>query len=538
MADETPRSTLIAFPDVLVQNFRKLTPLQRVGSLALLAFALAVIPVLALMGREPDMAVLFTNLDPEDARAIVTTLNQQGVTHELNAAGDTITVPAQQVHELRLQLASQGLPEVGGVGFEIFDQSGLGVTQFVQHMNYRRALQGELARTIAQINAIERVRVHLVLPERRLFSSQQEPARAAVVVTLKRGAELKQSQVDGIVHLVASSVEGLDPANVTVVDSHGQVLSRTQEDEVMQLSASQLEVQRHVEKDLERRVQTMLDRVLGLNKSVVRVSAQLEFRHVEVTEEQFDPENQVVRSEQRSQEKVIEDQLVSGVPGVRSNVPDEAPPDGGGGPKEAKRKSETINYEVNRKVSKIVEPRGTIQHLSVAVLVDGTYEPTEGDGSEGSQQYIPRSEEEMDKLVAIVKKAVGFSQERGDQIEVVNIPFESTPLDAGEETLATSIQGFWATWGALIKPMVFLLLGLAVLLFVVRPMVTRLTTMPPEPVALPAAGLPATVSEYEAQVSESPEEQAIKLAAQNPTTAAFVIRSWIKEEQKDKLEKV
>ncbi|RMH36111.1 MAG: flagellar M-ring protein FliF [Nitrospirae bacterium] len=538
MADETPRPALTSFPDVLLQNFRKLTPIQRVGSLALLALAIAVIPALALMGREPDMAVLFSNLDPEDAQAIVATLNRQGIAHEVNAAGDTIKVPAHQVHDLRLQLASQGLPEVGGVGFEIFDQSGFGITQFVQQMNYRRALQGELARTIAQIDAVERVRVHLVLPERRLFSSQQEPARAAVVVTLKRGARLKQSQVDGIVHLVASSVEGLEPGNVTVVDSHGRVLSQSHEDEVMQLSASQLEVQRHVEKDLEQRVQTMLDRVLGLNKSVVRVSAQLEFRHVEVTEEQFDPENQVVRSEQRSQEKVIEEQQVSGVPGVRSNVPDEAPPNSGGGPKEAKRKSETINYEVNRKVSKVVEPQGTIRHLSVAVLVDGTYEPAEGNGSEEGQQYIPRSEEEMEKLVAIVKKAVGFSQERGDQIEVVNIPFESTSLAAGEETLGTSIQNFWTAWGPLIKPAVFLLLGLAVVLFVVRPMATRLTTPPPEPIALPADGLPTTVSEYEAQMSESPEEQAIKLAAQNPATAAFVIRSWIKEEQQDKLEKV
>lgn len=538
MADETTRYT--ALPDILVQNFRKLTPIQRAGTLALLALGLAVIPVLALMGREPDMAVLFSNLDPDDVQAIVTTLNRQGVAYELAPGGDTITVPAHRVHELRLQLASQGLPEVGGVGFEIFDQSGLGITQFVQQMNYRRALQGELARTIAQLNGVERVRVHLVLPERRLFSSQQEPARAAVVVTLKRGAVLTPAQVQGIIHLVASSVEGLEPKNVTVVDSRGQVLSRVHKEDMAQLSVTQLEVRRRVEKDLEQRVQTMLDRVLGMNNSVVRVSAELEFRQVEVTEEQFDPENQVVRSEQRSQEKVIETNGSGegGVPGVRSNVPDEAPLGAGTGPKEAKRKSETINYEVNRKVSKVVEPRGTIKHLSVAVLVDGTYEPVESEaGATGDQQYVPRSEEEMQKLVAIVKKAVGFSEERGDQIEVVNTPFDTTSVETEEGSLATAVQSFWMTWGALIKPVVFLLLGLAVLFFVIRPMVTRLTTPPPEPIALPAEGLPATVADYEAQISESPEEQAIKLAAQNPATVAYVIRNWIREEQQEKAEK-
>ena len=388
---------------------------QRIGVLVVLAFAIAAIPVLALLGQEPDLSVLFSDLEQEDMQAIVTNLDRQGIPYEVTTEGGAIKVPTDRVHELRLQMASQGLPEVGGVGFEIFDQVGLGVTQFVQKMNYRRALQGELARTISQIAGVNRVRVHLVLPERRLFTSDQQPAQAAVVLTLKRGGMLAASQVHGIVHLVSSSVEGLEPSSVTVVDSHGKVLSSLAGKEESQLTASQLEMQRTVEHDLEQRVQTMLDRVLGQNKSVVRVSAPLQFRQVEFTEETFDPDSQVLRSENRNQEKVTEEVTPSGVPGARANVPDEASPAGGGRPKEAKRKNETLNYELNRKVSRVVEPTGSIKRLSVAVLVDGTYESVGGQESGADTggdppKYVPRTEEEIQKLGDIVKKAVGFSR--------------------------------------------------------------------------------------------------------------------------------
>ena len=541
---ETLQSTK-SLSDTILHNFLALTMPQRIGLVVVLVLGVAVIPVLALMGKEPDMGVLFANLEREDVQAIVTKLDRQGVPYQVTESGDSIKVPGEKVHELRLQMATDGLPEAGGVGFEIFDRMGLGVTQFVQKMNYRRALQGELARTISQIREVERTRVHLVLPERRLFTSDKQPAQAAVVLTLKRGAALTQGQVQGVTHLVSSSVEGLNPSDVTVVDSHGQVLSNTVGQKDSPLTTSQVEMQRNVEGDLEQRVQTMLDKVLGRNKSVVRVSTLLDFRQVEVTEETYDPESQVVRSENRSQEKITEENgpLASGVPGVRSNVPNDGEVAANGRPKEAKRKNETLNYELNRKVSKIVEPTGSIQRLSVAVLVDGTYTPVEGSDSganeiEAEMKYVPRSEEEMKKLNDIVKKAVGFSEARGDEIEVVNTPFEATPLKEGDEHISTVVHSFLSTWGSLIKPAVFLVLGLLVLLFVVRPMVSSLTTPPPEPVQIPQDGLPATVADYEAEITETPEESAIKLASDNPTTAAQVIRTWIKGEQDEKVEKI
>ncbi|MCZ6800659.1 MAG: flagellar basal-body MS-ring/collar protein FliF, partial [Nitrospirae bacterium] len=434
--------------------------------------------------------------------------------------------------QLRMQLAAEGLPEAGDVGFEIFDRSSFGVGEFAQKVNYRRALQGELTRTITQMSDVQRARVHLVIPERRLFSSDREPASAAVVITPRRGKTLSAAQVQGVVHLVSSSVEGLDPSHVTVVDSRGQVLSQPKEEVQAQLTGSQLELRREMERDLERRVQTMLDQVLGVNKSVVRISADLDFRQVEVTEEQYDPEGQVVRSEQRSQEKVIGEESPGGVPGSRSNVPNEETlGNASGSPSEAKRKSETINYEVNRKVSRIVEPSGTMKRLSVSVLVDGTYDTIVNEETgESTSTYVPRGEEEMKKLVESIKRAVGFSEARGDQIEVATRQFMNQ-VDEGEEvTPIGMIQDFLMTWGGYIKPVAFLLFGLFLLRTVVKPLVTNIIAPPVlEPEPLPE-GLPATVAEIEQKKVKviTPEEQAVTLAMQNPQAAAFVVREWMK----------
>lgn len=532
---------MATFPESLISNFQALSLVQRLGVVVVLALAIATIPMLMMLGKQPELVVLFSQLDSEDTRAIIQELGKQGVTYEVGEGGNTIQVPAERVHELRLQLASVGLPESAGVGFEIFDRTGIGVTPFTQQMNYRRALQGELARTISQISQVDRVRVHLVIPEKRLFGSEQKPAQAAVVLTLKRGKPLGATQVQGIVHLVASSVEGLDPGQVTVVDNHGEVLSQNSGDEEAQLTATQIETQRRVEHDLEQRVQTMLDQVLGRDKSVVRVTAPLGFRQVETTEESFDPNSQVVRSENRSQEKVVEQGLgpQTGVPGVQSNVPSAQRSTGGPGPKEAKRKNETLNYEVNRKVSKIIEPTGAIQRLSVAVLVDGTYEAPEGEAGKvadgtGDKKYVARSEQEIQNLILIVKKAVGFSEERGDQIEMINVPFETPAIHEGEEGMTAGVQAFLGTWGGFLKPVLFFFLGVLVLWFVIRPMALNLSKPSAAAVVLPQSGLPATVTQYEAQISETPQDQAMKLAAQNPASAAHVIRTWIKEEQEQK----
>ena len=258
--------------------FSKFSINQRMIILVALAGSVAGLIALTLWTQQPDMQVLFTNLGGEDAAAIIDKLKETKVPYETTGGGSTVLVPSAQVHDLRLQLATQGLPHGGGVGFEIFDRTSIGMSEFVQKLNYRRALQGELARTIAQLPEVERARVHLAIPERRLFAKEQEKARASVIMSLRNGQQLTQAQVQGVIHLVSSSVEGLQARDVTVVDGHGRMLSSTMTDETAGLTNTQLEYQRSIEKDVETRIQTMLERIVGANKAVVRVSSVVDFQ--------------------------------------------------------------------------------------------------------------------------------------------------------------------------------------------------------------------------------------------------------------------
>ncbi|GKS59229.1 flagellar M-ring protein [Nitrospira sp.] len=529
----------------MVSKFSTLPLTQRFAVLVGLAAAVAGLAAVALWTQQPDMQALFTNLSADDASAIVDRLKTMKVPYELSSGGSTVLVPSGQIHDLRLQLAGQGLPHGGGLGFEIFDRTSLGVSDFVQKVNYRRALQGELARTIAQLPEVERARVHLSLPERRLFSSEQDRARASVVLALKAGQTLSKIQVQGIVRLVASSVEGLQAHDVTVVDGHGRLLSGGgAPDETARLSDSQLEYQRSLEKDIEGRIQTMLERIVGVDKAVVRVSSVLDFRQVETTEERYDPNGQVVRSEQRGQEKASGSNGVSGgVPGVASNVPPgkEAEPVQTSS-NTSQNKNETVNYEISRTVSKIVEPIGTIKRLSAAVLVDGKYEgavaggaPAEG---EAAKKYVPRTQEEIKQIEEIVKKAMGFSADRGDEVQVVNAQFGFGPEDDPAGTEAAAAPPSYAQY---IRYGVGGILFLLILFFVIRPLIAVLTA-PAEPGALPhpapggavmgigAQGQPAVAGgagQVDIGGGTSSRSQILDMAKNNPESTAIVVKQWL-----------
>ena len=509
---------------------------QRMIILIALAGSVAGLIALALWTQQPDMQVLFTNLNPEDASGIVDKLKETKVPYETTGGGTTVLVPSAQVHELRLQLATQGLPHGGGVGFEIFDRSSIGMSDFVQKLNYRRALQGELARTIAQMPEIERARVHLATPERRLFSNDENRARASIVVSLRNGQALAKTQVNGIVHLVSSSVEGLQVKDVTVVDGHGRLLSSAAGgDDAAGLTGSQLEYQRTVETDIETRIQTMLERIVGVNKAVVRVSSILDFRKVETTEEKYDPNSQVVRSEQRGQEKANGVNGVSGgVPGVQSNVPEGASQEPAQTSSSANQtKNETVNYEISRTVSRVVESTGSIKQLSVAVLVDGMYEggkAIEGEKSSSSaaKKYVARSEDDMKRIEEIVKKAMGYSAERKDQVQVTNVQFDiatEEPPAQGVEAAAEPANSFtpyirYAVGGGL-----FLL----ILFLVVRPLMAMLGTtgQPAEGATTPQ--LPASVSQVEAAIAGGkPRSQIVDMARGNPDATTLVVKQWLK----------
>lgn len=529
----------------MLAKFATLPLTQRFAVMVALAAAVAGLTAVALWTQQPDMQVLFTNLAADDAGSIVDRLKDMKVPYELGAGGTSILVPSAQVHDLRLRLAGQGLPHGGGLGFEIFDRSSLGVSEFVQKVNYRRALQGELARTIAQMPEVERARVHLSMPERRLFNANQERSRASVVLSLRGGQSLGKAQIQGIVHLVASSVEGLQPQDVTIVDGHGRLLSGSPQDDGARLTDSQLEYQRTLEKDIEGRIQTMLEHIVGANKAVVRVSSLLNFRQVETTEERYDPNGQVVRSEQRSQEKSAGTNGVSGgVPGVASNVPpgkDAEPTQSS--TNSSQNKNEMVNYEISRTVSKIVEPIGTVKQLSAAVLVDGRYEPVKGDAGQtavegdAARKYSPRSEEEMKQIEEIVKKAMGYNADRGDEVQVVNAQFGF----GQEEEAGTSIETSSSpvSWAQSVRYGVGTALFLLLLFFVVRPLIAVLTA-PSDAGAragLAAGGVGETgaalssmaggPSRVEGLPGSSNHAQILDMAKNNPESTALVVKQWL-----------
>lgn len=440
---------------------RKLTILAAAG-ITLLSIALAVVFI-----NQPDYKVLYTNLSTEDAGQITARLQEKKIPYQLSPTGDMISVPSEKVSELRLELAASGLPKGGGVGFEIFDAKNLGVTEFVQQLNYQRALQGELTRTINSLDEIQQTRVHLAIPKKSLFSEDQKKPTASVVVRLKSGRNLSDPQIHGIAHLVSSSIEGMSPRDVMIVDSSGKVLSKvTEGGEMAQLSNSQVEYKKNVEKDLTSRITSMLEKVVGEGKAVVRISTDLDFRVTEKTEEKYDSEEPAIRSVQRSQEKSGSISGGAGESSVATTARQAAPPRPAGSNRE--KSDETINYEISRTVNKTVMPVGDVKKLSIAVLVDGNYVKSD----KGVEEYQPRPEKELTALEDLVKKSAGFDAKRGDQVVVSNVPFKK--VDLGTELAEKSWLDKFMPFMPLARYLVMLVVIALVALFVAKPLVRML----------------------------------------------------------------
>ncbi|PIE67142.1 MAG: flagellar M-ring protein FliF [Deltaproteobacteria bacterium] len=485
-----------------------------------------------------DLHPLYTNLAPEDAAAVVTKLKESQIPYELTLDGTGIRIPYEMIHQTRLDLAAQGLPRGSGVGFEIFDETKLGMTEFVQNVNYQRALQGELARTIGSLLEVENARVHIVLPERSLFIEEEEPATASVILKLRRNRYLTKDQIQGIVHLVSSSVSRLDPEDVTIIDSNGKMLAGFKEKStVNQVTSNQLAFQEKKERLLERRIKTMLESVLGQDKAIVRVSCLLNFTQQEKTEELYLPENTVIRSEQASSQVSADGNGgPAGVPGLQANVVPQTTGAGGNtaGNRNDQKQQFTKNYEVGKRTHRQILPVGSIQRLSVAVVVDGTYKPAE-EGAEGEQvQYVPRSAEEMAKLENIVKSAVDYDVDRGDKIEVVNIPFE---VQTNAETAAQPQGMDWMdavrTHQTLIKYAAAALFFLFSYMMIIKPLARWLTSTPIEEIQI-LEQLPQTIKELERRYAESEKEdsytrQLESLINENQAGSTRLMKEWLKE---------
>jgi flagellar M-ring protein FliF len=383
--------------------------------------------------QKEEYQPLFAGLSTEDASMIVTKLKEQKIPYNLGVNGTTISVPKERISDVRLVLASMNaLPGNGGVGLELFDKTNYGMTEFMQNVNYKRAIQGELTRTINQMPEISASRIHIAIPEKTLFTDKEREATASVFLKLRQGKKLSKEQVLGIVNLVAGSIEGMKAESVVVIDSSGKILHRSGDSssDVM-LSGQQYELQRNVEKTIEDSVQSMLDTFLQNSKSIVRASVDLNLRKVEKMEEEYLPDKTAISAEKKSKEKSTSSRArPGGVPGVAANLAKVA---NKGAAQDAKseeqnlnsseKEDSSVNYEVSKSVRKIVEPFGDIKRISLAVLVDGKYEKVKGKKGE-DLKYIPRSQQELDSIKNLVLRAAGFNEERGDKIEVLNMPFE------------------------------------------------------------------------------------------------------------------
>ncbi len=438
-AEATTSAAATASPAVERRNIVALIrdwPLPRKLALAGVAvIAVALFAVLIFNARSAGEQLLYANLPAQDAAAVTTWLKAQNIPYTLKNGGRDIWIPAEKIYQSRLDLAAGGMPAGGGVGFEIFDKQSFALTDYVQKVNMTRALQGELARTITSLEPVEATRVHLALPEKRLFNKEQKSASASVIVTLAAGKTIDSRQVQGIVNLVAGSVPGLDPDRVKVIDQHGVELDREkQRDPDKLLSEEMLSYQQDVETRLEARAQALLDRTMGERNAMVRISADVDFARVEQTKEFFDGDDPVIRSEQTKQEFDTGSQE-GGIPGVESNMQGNTP-EGGSSASSLSKNSKITNYEITKTVSRIINPIGTIKGLSVSVLVADKVVPPTEEGGESTTR--PRTAAELAAIEAMVSRAIGLNLERGDLITVQSLPFvqstEETLLAAGGES--------------------------------------------------------------------------------------------------------
>ncbi len=420
----------------------------------------------------PQMTMLFSDLSLEDSNTIIKDLERQSIPFQIRNDGATIMVPADRVTRLRMKLAEGGLPKGGGVGYEIFDRSDtLGATSFVQNVNHLRALEGELARTIRAIDRVQMARVHLVLPERQLFSRDRPEATASIVLRVR--GMLEPQQVRAIRHLVASAVNGLKPERVSIVDETGRLLADgARGDNTLGLTAD--ERQTTYERRLRDQVEAIVTSVVGPGRARVQLTADFDFNRVTQTSERFDPEGRVMRSSQTREESSASANGQEGQVSVGNELPGgQRNPENPQTPREQSRKTEeVVNYEISRSTKTEVIEGGRVNRISVAVLVDGNYTR----GANGEPAYQPREKEEIDRISALVRTAIGFDQKRGDQVEVVNLRFAETQAAPINEPVGwlSFLQFTKADIMHWIELLVMALLGIIVLLTVVRPLVRRI----------------------------------------------------------------
>jgi flagellar M-ring protein FliF len=512
----------------LIQLFNRLG-LQRVAAMAVVAvLMLGFFAFLIMRASTPQMAPLYTGLSLEDSSAIVDELQKQNVPNEIRGEGDTILVPRDQITTIRMQLAENGLPTKGQVGYEIFDQqNSLGATSFVQNINNVRALEGELARTISSLARIKSTRVHLVLPERALFSRDKKDPTASIVVSVR--GQLAAEEIRAIQHLVASAVEGLTPNRVTIADDTGNLLAAGAGDgnESSVIAGEADERRVGLENRLRTSIEGLLANIVGEGRARVEVSADLDLTHVTKTAQTFDPNGQVVRSTQtKAVASNSTDAKDSGQVSASTQLPGATSTTSGvaGASEAGSTDEETTNYEISNVSQTEMTDPGAVKRLSVAVVVDGTYTTD----AQGNSVYAPRDQSVLDQIKSLVQSAIGFDQTRGDQITVANLQFAQGPTPSVVGTSGPGLFDF--TRDDLIngaEMLVTLIIALALVFFVMRPLLKRVLSPEVQPLALPVSAeisQPQMVAAHNAQGTAMTEMVADDHPAPTPA-----MPGWIKD---------
>ena len=539
--------------------------------------------------RESGMRPLYTSLSPEDASAMVQKLREGGVDYKISENGTTVLVPEQRVPELRLEMAGLGLPKTGRIGFEIFDKTNFGITDFAEHVNYRRAVEGELERSIMAIAEVQQARVHVTLPKDSVFTDSREPAKASVLVGLRPGSRLSQQNVIAITNLVSSAVEGLSPESVSVVDMHGNLLSRPRRDQLadgVQNTEAALDYRQALEHDLVLKINNTLEPLLGADKFRTGVSAEVDMTSGEQSEETYDPARSVMVSSQKTEETSGTTRTSSTAPGTAANLPPQTPAPAAtappttqtaqnqppaqqqGGQQQAAqrpagntnstvRRTENITYQSSRTTKHVKLPQGTVKRLSIAVLVDQGSK-WEGQGNQLHRVVTPPDPEKLKAIQALVSTLVGLDTQRGDQLTVEALPFDNTfsaepasarPPDASKkpdevlslETLKKKPALLWGSVGGGV-----LLVG--VLVFAMTRSGKRRTTFetretlpatpPPAGVLAPTVATPnvASIAESHQLPALMPSRTEVLLnqlhdtGKNNPEVWAGILRGWLTEE--------
>ncbi len=529
----------------------RLAAMGAVTALLIGFFALVIMRI-----STPAMAPLFTELSLDDSAKIARELDAQGINFELRADGSTILVPKPDVTRLRMKLAETGMPRGGSVGYEIFDKSdALGTTSFVQNVNHLRALEGELARTIRSIDRVASARVHLVIPERQLFARDKQDPSAAIVLKLR--GTLDQGQVRAIRHLIASAVRGLKPEKISIVDERGKLLADGSGDEGDPVASGLDDRHAAYEKRLKEQVESIVSSVVGAGRARVQVAAEIDYSRIQQTSDTYDPESKVARSTQSREETsgtASNDQGVT----VGNEIPNAttrgAPPQAQAPVQrdQSKKTEEVVNYEISRTTRSETTEAGRVKRISVAVLVDGNYAKSD----KGDMTYQPRSKEELDRITALVKSAIGFEQKRGDLVEVVNLRFADSPVVQVAEEQGGMFSSLRFTTDDIfqgVQLLVVIVLSGLVLLFVIRPLVRRIITpdegararatpaQAPDTAALPAIAAPSLaapdnpaarlieVAQIQGEVQAQSVQKVGELADRNPHETVSILRQWMHE---------